>query len=190
MTVQHADPAEPLAHSVDETERLLGLSRDTVFRLINNGELARVKVGRRTLITTRSMHKLLEERRRPAAMTPETNGTPGGTSRGADTDAVGTAGTRTVSPPGPSGVIGSSDGGGGAGPRTQEGRDDDAEPTRRRPLIGPLDGAEIPGGCVTCVAYQRVRKEGVAVFRITVSHDVWCPTWRKMARRNARGGGP
>ena len=63
MTVHPiGEPAEPLAHSIDETARLLGLSRDTIHRLIRDGELARVKIGSRTLVTTRSMHKLLEER--------------------------------------------------------------------------------------------------------------------------------
>lgn len=53
-------------------------------------------------------------------------------------------------------------------------------PFRRRrtdPLVnilGPLDGARIPGGCDQCDAYQTTRVED-GVWHITVHHDDWCP---------------
>jgi hypothetical protein len=42
-------------------------------------------------------------------------------------------------------------------------------------LLGPLDGARIPGGCHDCNAYQVVRPESAGVWRIEVHHDDWCP---------------
>jgi hypothetical protein len=41
--------------------------------------------------------------------------------------------------------------------------------------LGPLDGAEIPGGCDHCDAYQTVKPSGAGVWAITVHHDDWCP---------------
>lgn len=60
-----ASGIEPLAYSIHETARMLGLSRDTIHRLIRRGDLARVKVGSRTLIPSRSIHELLDEGEAP-----------------------------------------------------------------------------------------------------------------------------
>jgi hypothetical protein len=42
-------------------------------------------------------------------------------------------------------------------------------------MLGALDGAELPGGCASCDAYQRVRNAGGGVFVIDVYHDDDCP---------------
>jgi len=42
------------------------------------------------------------------------------------------------------------------------------------PLVntfGPLDGAEIPGGCMHCDALQKVRREGPGVWVLDIFHD-------------------
>jgi excisionase family DNA binding protein len=54
-TGRHGHPDEPrtaqrIAVSVDEAVTLTGLSRSTVFRLVQTGELPSLKVGRRRLI--------------------------------------------------------------------------------------------------------------------------------------------
>lgn len=45
-----------------------------------------------------------------------------------------------------------------------------------RDLLGPLDGARIPGGCDHCDAYQTVNPTTAGVWKITVHHDDDC-TW-------------
>lgn len=51
---------EPIAASVNETVRLLGLGRTKVYELINSGQLITVKIGRRTLVRTDSIRALVE----------------------------------------------------------------------------------------------------------------------------------
>jgi hypothetical protein len=49
-------------------------------------------------------------------------------------------------------------------------------------LFGPLDGAEIPGGCDQCDAYQKVGPIKDGIWGITVYHDDWCPLIKKQKR--------
>lgn len=42
-------------------------------------------------------------------------------------------------------------------------------------LLGPLDGARIPGGCDHCDSYQTTRPAGHGVWIIDVHHDAECP---------------
>lgn len=49
-------------------------------------------------------------------------------------------------------------------------------------MLGPLDGARIPGGCDHCDAYQKVEPTMRGVWQITVRHDDWCPVWTRMRR--------
>jgi excisionase family DNA binding protein len=49
----------PIALTVADTVNLLGLGKTTVYRLIGEGRLAKVKVGRRTLILMESVNELL-----------------------------------------------------------------------------------------------------------------------------------
>lgn len=52
-----------LVHSVAETARLLGLSIAMLYLLFDSGELARIKVGRRTLIERREIDRFLAAHR-------------------------------------------------------------------------------------------------------------------------------
>lgn len=47
-------------------------------------------------------------------------------------------------------------------------------------LLGPLDGAAIPGGCDRCDAHQTARPVSEGVWSITVRHDAWCPVYQAM----------
>ena len=48
-----------LAFSVDEAAESLGVSANTVWKLIRDGVLRKVKVGRRTLIPATSLEELV-----------------------------------------------------------------------------------------------------------------------------------
>jgi excisionase family DNA binding protein len=52
--------SERLAVTIPEAVRLLGVGRSTLYALMGRGDLAARKVGRRTLITTASIHRFLE----------------------------------------------------------------------------------------------------------------------------------
>lgn len=62
-------------------------------------------------------------------------------------------------------------------------------------LLGPFDGARIPGGCERCDAYQQVIPAGRGVWVLGTFHDEWCPapenpqnrTNRAKRRHNGRG---
>lgn len=51
---------EPLTLSINEAARVLGLGRTSIYALIADGRLDVVKIGRRTLVTTDSIHRLIE----------------------------------------------------------------------------------------------------------------------------------
>lgn len=53
------EPMNELTISVSEFCRRTGLGRTKCFELLHLGHLERVKVGRRTLITTASIHALI-----------------------------------------------------------------------------------------------------------------------------------
>jgi hypothetical protein len=48
-------------------------------------------------------------------------------------------------------------------------------------ILGPLDGAQIPGGCDDCNAYQEAIPAAPGVWIIGVFHDDWCPTLARIA---------
>jgi excisionase family DNA binding protein len=50
-----------LIASINDTSRALGIGRTSVYRLIAEGKLATVKIGRRTLIKTESIRTLIGE---------------------------------------------------------------------------------------------------------------------------------
>jgi hypothetical protein len=50
-------------------------------------------------------------------------------------------------------------------------------------LLGPLDGARIPGGCHHCDAYQTTHPVEAGVWSITVHHDDWCPVLQRVSSR-------
>ncbi len=51
---------EPIAVSVNEAARALSLGRTSVYALIKEGRLEVVKLGRRTLVKTASIRRLVE----------------------------------------------------------------------------------------------------------------------------------
>lgn len=55
---------EPLLVSIADVCQILGLSRTTVDKLINESQLQRVKVGRRALITRESIGTYIDKLKR------------------------------------------------------------------------------------------------------------------------------
>lgn len=52
-------------------------------------------------------------------------------------------------------------------------------------VLGPLDGAQIAGGCEDCDAFQTVEPISSGVWSIVVHHDDGCPTLLAMRRGSA-----
>lgn len=52
---------DPVTVTVEGAKRALGLGHTTVYRLIGEGKLSTVKVGRRTLIKTDSIRALVDQ---------------------------------------------------------------------------------------------------------------------------------
>lgn len=51
---------KPLTISIKETGDVIGIGRTSIYALIKSGRLEAIKLGRRTLITTDSIRRLLE----------------------------------------------------------------------------------------------------------------------------------
>lgn len=58
-TVARTDPGRPLAVSVDEAGRLLGVSRDLVYDMVARHQLGAVRLGRRIVIPVRALEEVL-----------------------------------------------------------------------------------------------------------------------------------
>jgi excisionase family DNA binding protein len=58
-TNQPANAPQPLAFSVEDAARALGIGRTITFRLIKEGKLAVVRVGRRTLVPVQEVEAFL-----------------------------------------------------------------------------------------------------------------------------------
>jgi excisionase family DNA binding protein len=54
------EASEPLTLSIKDAARRLGLGRTTIYKLIGEGQLHRVKVGNRTLISMASVRALID----------------------------------------------------------------------------------------------------------------------------------
>ena len=52
---------EPIATSVNDAAKALSLGRTSIYALIKEGKLETVKLGRRTLIKTASIRRLIGE---------------------------------------------------------------------------------------------------------------------------------
>jgi excisionase family DNA binding protein len=50
---------EPVTVTVDDAKRAIGIGTTKLYELINDGKLATVKIGRRTLIKTDSIRALI-----------------------------------------------------------------------------------------------------------------------------------
>ncbi len=53
---------EPLAVSINDTAKALGLGRTSVYVMIADGRLEAFKLGRRTLVKTESIRRLVAAR--------------------------------------------------------------------------------------------------------------------------------
>lgn len=53
------EPIKPLAVSVDEAGRLLGVSRDLVYDMVARHELVSVRLGRRIVVPVRALEEIL-----------------------------------------------------------------------------------------------------------------------------------
>ncbi len=62
MTIEttSADTFAPLAYSISEACKVSSFGRTYLYQLIKEGRLEARKVGRRTLVTTRSLRALIE----------------------------------------------------------------------------------------------------------------------------------
>jgi excisionase family DNA binding protein len=66
----------PLAHHISDAVRVTGISRSLLYDLIKRGELAIIKIGRRTLIAEDDLEALIARHRvtkapaRPSAFPP------------------------------------------------------------------------------------------------------------------------
>jgi excisionase family DNA binding protein len=54
---------DPLAISVNGAAKALGVGRSSIYSLLNSGKLEAIKIGRRTLLTTASINRLVEGER-------------------------------------------------------------------------------------------------------------------------------
>lgn len=54
------DPARLLSVRVGEAGRMIGIGRTKIYELIKAGDLETVKIGRTTLVTMRSLRRLIE----------------------------------------------------------------------------------------------------------------------------------
>lgn len=52
-------PTKPLAVSVEEAGRLLGVSRDLVYDMVTRHELVSVRLGRRIVVPVRALEEML-----------------------------------------------------------------------------------------------------------------------------------
>ena len=63
-STRHQTPQQPdqaLLYRIHIAEAKLGVSRSTIYRLVNEGELVLIKIGKRSSgITTASLHALIE----------------------------------------------------------------------------------------------------------------------------------
>lgn len=51
---------EPLAVSINEATKVLGLGRTSIYAMVGDGRLESFKLGRRTLIKTASIRRLVD----------------------------------------------------------------------------------------------------------------------------------
>ena len=67
----HAMTPIPISVSVDEAARMVGVSRDTIYDLVNAGRLTKVKIGRRSVIKYADLQKLIEPDDKPSEEKPK-----------------------------------------------------------------------------------------------------------------------
>ena len=61
MTSIARAPSPRLAYRIDEAAELVGISRDTIYKLIATGKLKTVKIGRCRVVTAKVLNAVLEK---------------------------------------------------------------------------------------------------------------------------------
>ena len=51
---------EPLAVSINDTVKMLGVGRTSIYEMIKDGRLEAFKLGRRTLVRVKSIRRLVD----------------------------------------------------------------------------------------------------------------------------------
>jgi excisionase family DNA binding protein len=54
---------DPLALTIADTVELLGVGKTTIYKLVGEGRLSTIKIGRRTLVLMTSVSNLIESGR-------------------------------------------------------------------------------------------------------------------------------
>lgn len=64
MKMGHINQPQPrMAYSVKEACAIIGVGKNTIFALFNQGRLSRVKIGKRTLVLAHELKTLLDQAR-------------------------------------------------------------------------------------------------------------------------------
>lgn len=50
-----------LAVSVNEAARIIGVGRTSIYSMIRDGQIEAIKIGRRTVIKTSSLHRIIDQ---------------------------------------------------------------------------------------------------------------------------------
>jgi excisionase family DNA binding protein len=53
-------PLSPITYTIADACRVSGLGKTKIYSMISEGRLQKVKVGKRTLVTAKSLNELLE----------------------------------------------------------------------------------------------------------------------------------
>ena len=64
-------PLTPIAYSVPDAALVLGLGEPTIWKAISTGELAAVKIGKRTLVKADDLDAFLDRHRQDPAVDPD-----------------------------------------------------------------------------------------------------------------------
>ena len=60
MLQDELDPAIHPTKTVDQAARLLGIGRSTAFRAVDSGDIPSISIGRRLLIPTAALRRMLQ----------------------------------------------------------------------------------------------------------------------------------
>ena len=67
LTAQPPQPPHPATMTIPEAAKLLGISRSAAYRAVARGETATIRIGRRLLVATAKLYRLLGWTYNPAA---------------------------------------------------------------------------------------------------------------------------
>lgn len=58
------NPNDQITYGIDDAHKQLGITRSALYQLLGTGEIASIKVGRRRLITRRSLEQFIAKQER------------------------------------------------------------------------------------------------------------------------------